>query len=74
MVLLMDVPDSIKTSLRKDDGRSVVVKFYEENTYGRVDVKKIEELGQSILDLKRSRFPGILQKYHLALADLKYNV
>ena len=72
VVLMLDVPDSIRNSLRKDDGKSAVVKFYGENTFGRVDVKKIEELGHSNLDLKRSRFPGILEKYHLALYDLKH--
>ena len=74
VVDLMDVPDSLRISIRRDDGKSSVVKFYEEETFARVDVKKIEELGNSNIDLKRSRFPGILQKYHLALSDLKYNI
>ena len=74
VVLLVDVPEFLRNSLRKDDGKSVLVRFYEENTYSRVDVKKIEELGQSNLDLKRCKFQGILEKYQLALADLKYKV
>ena len=74
VVNLVDIPDSVRTSLRKDDGKSSVVKFYEEDTFARIDAKKIEELGHSSIDLKRSRFPGILQKYHLALSDLKYNI
>ena len=72
VVLMLDVPDLIRNSLRKDDGKSAVFKFYGENTFGRVDVKKIEELNHSNLDMKRSRFPGILEKYHLALYDLKH--
>ena len=35
--------------------------------------KIFEELGQTNLDLKRSRFHGILEKYQVALADLKYS-
>ena len=74
VVDLIGVPDSLGTSIRRDDGKSSVVKFYEEETFARVDVKKIEELGHSNIDLKRSRFPGILQKYHWDLSDLKYNI
>ena len=74
VVLLAEVPESIRNSLRKDTGRSVVVRFYGDDDFGRVDVKKIDQLGYSNLDLRRSRFPGIMLKYNLALADLKYRL
>ena len=74
VVLLAEVPESIRNSLRKDTGRTVVVRFYGDDDFGRVDVKKIDQLGCSNLDLRRSRFPGIILKYNLALADLKYRL
>ena len=72
VVLVAEVPDSVRPSLRKDDGKSVVVRFYGDNDYSRVDKKKLIELGQDSNDLKWSRFSNVLEKYHLALADLKY--
>ena len=74
VILLADVPEGIRNSLRRDTGRSVVVRFYGDEDYGRVDAKKIDRLGVSNVDLRRSRFPGIMLKYNLALADLKYKV
>ena len=74
VILLADVPEGIRNSLRRDTGRSVVVRFYGDEDYGRVDAKKIDRLGVSNVDLRMSRFPGIMLKYNLALADLKYNV
>ena len=50
----------------------MIVKFYGDNDFSRVDVRKVTVLGQSNLDLKWSRFSGVLEKYNLALADLKY--
>ena len=67
------MPAGIHGSLRKDDGKSMVVKFYGDNDFSRVDVRKVTVLGQSNLDLKWSRFAGVLEKYNLALADVKYN-
>ena len=72
IVSVSEVPNDILNKLRREDGRSVVVRFYGEDTYSRVDIKNIDELGSTALDLKRSRFTGIIEKYHLALADLKY--
>ena len=72
VVLLAEVPESVRSSLRKDSVRSVVVKFYGDEDFGRVDIKKVEELGMTNLDLRRSRTPGVMLKYNLALADLKY--
>ena len=74
VVLLAEVPEAIRNSLRRDTGRSAVVKFYGDDDYGRVDIKKIDQLGVSNLDLKRSRFPGVMLKYNMALADLKYRL
>ena len=34
VVLMLDVPDSIRNSLRKDDGKSAVVKFIEKTILG----------------------------------------
>ena len=70
VVLLADVPEPIRSSLRRDSGKSVVVMFYGDDDYGRIDVKKIDQLGATNLDLKRSRFPGIILKYNLASGDL----
>ena len=67
---MADVPEPIRSSLRRDSGKSVVVMFYGDEDYGRIDVKKIDQLGVTNLDLKRSRFPGIILKYNLALGDL----
>ena len=72
VILINDVPEGLRDSFRKDKGRTVIVQFYGDNDFSRVDVKKISELGQTSLDLKWSRFPGILEKYNLALVDLKY--
>ena len=72
VILMSDVPEGLRASMRKDDGRSVIVKFYGDNDFSRVDLRKVTELGQNIIDLKWSRFTGILEKYNLALADLKY--
>ena len=49
-----------------------MVRFYGDDDHGRVDVRKLDHLGMTNLDLRRSRFPGIMLKYNLALADLKY--
>ena len=70
VVLLAEVPEPVRKSLRKDTGRSVVVKFFGDEDYSRVDIGKMEELGMTSTDLRRSRSPGIM--YNLALADLKY--
>ena len=72
VVLLAEVPEPVRTSLKKDSGRSFVVKFFGDDDYSRVDIGKIEELGMTSTDLRRSRTPGLLFKYNLALADLKY--
>ena len=72
VVLLAEVPEPVRRSLKKDTGRSVVVKFFGDNDYSMVDIGKIEELGMTSTDLRRSRTPGLLLKYNLALADLKY--
>ena len=72
VVLAAELPDLVRASLRKDDGKSAVVMFYGDNDYSRVDKKKLTELGVSNMDLKWGRFPGIIEKYNLALADLKY--
>ena len=72
VILMSDVPEGLSGSLRKDDGKSVVVQFYGDNDYSRVDFRKMTELGQSNLDLKWSRFSGVMEKYNLALAGLKY--
>ena len=72
VVLLAEVPEPVRRSLRKDTGRSVVVKFFGDEDYSRVDIGKMEELGMTSTDLRRSRSPGIMLKYNLALADLKY--
>ena len=74
VVLLTEVPEGIRNSLRRATGRSAVVKFYGDNDYGRVDIKKLDQLGVSNIDLRRSRNPGIMLKYNLALADLKYRI
>ena len=50
----------------------MIVQFFGEFDYGRVDMKKVTELGQSNQDLRWSRFPGIMEKYNLALADMKF--
>ena len=72
VVLLAEVPEPVRRSLRKGTGRSVVVKFFGDEDYSRVDIGKMEELGMTSTDLRRSRSPGIMLKYNLALADLKY--
>ena len=72
VVLLAEVPECIRNTMRKDSGRSVVVKFFGDEDYARVDIKKIDELGMTNLDLRRSRNPGVMLKYNMALADVKY--
>ena len=62
----------MRRCLRKDTGRSVVVKFFGDKDCSRVDIGKMVELGMTRTDLRRSRSPGIMLKYNLALADLKY--
>ena len=71
-VLLAEVPECLKNSLRKASGRSVVVKFFGDEDFARVDIRKIDELGMTNLDLRRSRTPGVMLKYNMALADIKY--
>ena len=74
VVLLTEVPEGIRNSLRRATGRSAVVKFYGDDDYGRVDIKNLDQLGVSNIDPRRSRNPGIMLKYNLALADLKYRI
>ena len=73
VILLSEVPEELRRSLRKEDGKSVIVRFYGDDDYARVDSKKISELGQSTSDLRWSRFSGVLEKYNQALADVQYN-
>ena len=56
MVLLAEIPEAIMNSLKKDTGRSVAVRFYGDDDYARVAVKKVDQLGVTNLDLRRSRF------------------
>ena len=42
VILLADVPEGIRNSLSRDTGRSVVVRFYGDEDYGRVDAKKMD--------------------------------
>ena len=69
VVSLAEVPETLKGKIRKDDGKSVVVKFYGDDDYSRVAVEKVMKLGQTDLDVKWSRLPGVLRKYELALED-----
>ena len=73
VILLSEVPEELRRSLRKEDGKSVIVRFYGDDDYARVDSKKISELGQSTSDLRWSRISGVLEKYNQALADVQYN-
>ena len=73
VVLMAEVPADLRKSLRKDDGKSVVVKFYGDDDFSRVDLRKVTVLGQTNLDLRWSRFSGVLEKYNVALADLRYS-
>ena len=72
MALVTDVPDDVRKYLRKDDGKSIICMFYGDEDFARVDVRKVSVLGQTNMDLRWSRFSGVLEKYILALADLQY--
>ena len=72
VVLVTDVPDDVRKYLRKEDGKSIIVKFYGDEDFARVDVRKASVLGPTTVDLRWSRFSGVLEKYNLALAELQY--
>ena len=41
VVLAAELPDLVRASLRKDDGKSAVVMFYGDNDYSQVNKKKL---------------------------------
>ena len=71
VVVNADVPEALRSRIRKDDGKSVIVKFYGDDDFSRVTAGKIVKLGETDLDIRWSRSPGIQEKYALALADLR---
>ena len=70
VVSLAELPETLMGKIRKDDGKSVIVRFYGDEDYSRVAVQKVSKLGQTELDEKWSRCPGVLRKYELALEDM----
>ena len=41
---MTDVPDDVRKYLRKEDGKSIIVKFYGDEDFARVDVRKVSVL------------------------------
>ena len=72
VVHLPGLPPDVRAGLRRDYEKSAVVQFYGDLDFSRVAVNKVTELGQSNKDLRWSRFPGIMEKYNLALAHIRF--
>ena len=52
VVLLPDLPTDIRANLRKDDGKSLIVQFFGDLDFSRVNLAKLTELGQTSQDLR----------------------